>query len=248
MSAIAEESRIRFIKIARVILIIGIFIAVDLLLYRHFFQIHSYNGFVNGALTKAYPPDSGYLAMNSLKEGETIKAGKVIGEIYNEAPNLKQATLKSIAMPFKAPKSGVVYALHSHTGERVAPDRVVLDILDCNQAWVDTFVNEKDVAKIDTRQPVEIRILGNEDLPAINGQVQFIRYGAEQTMTESIQNLAEWQEKQEKDKELVMKLRPYNVESPKLALIRLSLKDKLPGNHNNFCYVGSKVEAVFKRR
>lgn len=252
MSYIQEDARVRFFKIFRILLIIGIFVVVDILLYRHFFQIHSYNGFINGSLYKVYPQDKGYLALGQWHEGSTVTSGTTLGRLAATSPASSEALPPSSGSPLKAPVSGIVYNVHANNGEFLQPKQPVMDILDCDQVWVDTFVDEKEVAKIDTQAPVEVHLLADEDAPPLSGEVMFLRYGAEQALNESakgesVRDLAEWKAAQAPGQETVMKLKPYNLNTPKLALIRLKLQTLPPRNKNNFCSVGGKVEAVFKR-
>ncbi|MBY0404760.1 MAG: HlyD family secretion protein [Cyanobacteria bacterium] len=260
----SEAQRSGFFKMVRIVLILFIFGVVDVLLYRHFFQIESYNGFTNSALHTIYPTQSGYLSLNpSLEEGDLIRSGAVIGHLESSLEDPKNNSLNKIITP----ASGVVLAIHQRSGEYLQPNRPILQIASCDHQWADVFVNEKDVSKIDTTKPVHIKVLSNlgheQEGEAITGTIKFIRHSIQPEQMVSVEQFVPSPEKQgmsilsshrsDSDKSntlsQVMGVKPFHLQDPIFAWVRVTLPENKSSVHNpqQFCGIGNRVKAVFSR-
>jgi hypothetical protein len=265
----SDSQRSGFFKMVRIVLILFIFGVVDVLLYRHFFQIESYNGFTNSALHTIYPTQSGYLSLNqSLEEGDLIRSGAVIGHLESSLDNHNSNNLNKII----SPAGGVVLAIHQRSGEYLQPNRPILQIASCQHQWADVFVNEKDVSKIDTTQPVQIKVLSDpgheQEGEPLTGTIKFIRHSIQPEQMESVEQFVPSPDKNnsplltspiltshrstsEKSNTLsqVMGVKPFHLQDPIFAWVRVMLPENQTSNQNpqQFCGIGNRVKAVFSR-
>ncbi|MBX2861534.1 MAG: HlyD family secretion protein [Vampirovibrio sp.] len=244
---IEPEQRVQLFKIVRIVLIVACFIVVDLLVFRHLSEIRSYNGFVNGPLMNIYPPKQGYLSLVDWEPGQRVDTGTHLGSIY-AAPPSRNTAQKPVDLI--SPSAGIIYEMEHQSGELLNPAVSVMKILNCQNLWVDAFIQEKDVPNIDRDEPVAVRILTDDEKRRFKGQIQFIKYGAEQALLaanpqnndlQKVLSEPDWTQS-------VMKLIPFNRKQPNLALVRVKFSSQPPTSGNNFCYAGSKVETVFKRK
>lgn len=89
----------------------------------------------------------------------------------------KQLKLQKTAS-VAAPVSGVVWAMQNQvgTGKTVASHEALIQVLDCQQTWVDTFVSERELPHLKIGDPVAITLLGQPD-QKLTGRIQAIRAG-----------------------------------------------------------------------
>jgi multidrug resistance efflux pump len=77
-----------------------------------------------------------------------------------------------------APVSGVIWAMQNQigTGNTVASHEALIQVLDCQQTWVDTFVSERELPHLRIGDPVSMTLLGQRD-QKLTGRIQAIRAG-----------------------------------------------------------------------
>lgn len=92
-----------------------------------------------------------------------------LARVRAEMDSLRNVTLK-------APKSGVVWAITAQPGENVAASDQVLQMISCENVWVEGFFDEADVARIRINDNVRVRLL--QGGRTWQGRVETIRSGA----------------------------------------------------------------------
>jgi multidrug resistance efflux pump len=79
--------------------------------------------------------------------------------------------------PLKVPVSGVVWSVKAKSGEYVREGETILQILNPETRWVDTFVAEEDAGKLYVGASAKVRVVGDDkqrEYPAI---IESIRGG-----------------------------------------------------------------------
>jgi multidrug resistance efflux pump len=131
--------------------------------------------------------------------------------------------------PLKAPVNGVVWNLNYFNDEYVNGQETVMEILDCDHLWVDTYIPEKDLTNINLQKPVRLRLLSHPELGDLKGDIQFVRSGVGKVIV--MEGVALPSEEQKSH-----------------ALIRV--KVDWPGKPDmaSSCSVGTSVQAEFAQR
>ncbi len=83
----------------------------------------------------------------------------------------QQATIPS-------PTNGIVWSVESKAGEYVEPSTPILEVLNCQNRWVEAFFSERNAEKIYPGKPVKVRLLGAEADKVISGRVESVRAGS----------------------------------------------------------------------
>ncbi len=249
----SEARRAAFFKAFRIVLLLTVFIIVDILVYRYVSEIRSSNGFLNTEIVKVYAPRPGYLQIPNLEVGNQFKAGELMGNVSENFISEHALALGDSPlgrqMPLISPMDGTILSIYHYTGEHIQPEQRVMDLVNCKSVWVDTFVNEKEVKNIDTQKLATIHLLGAGFDAELKGKVQFIRFGADQIIsTRTPKTILDFATAKDETQSTVMKLKPYDNATPKMAMVRLTLLSPLPQLAGNFCAVGSKVETIFQRK
>lgn len=244
---IGSTQRVWLFKALRILLIVGCFVVADLLILRNLLEIRSSNGFINGSLNGIQAPAAGFLSLRQWEIGQRVASNAQLGQIIREASNGDD---QQPVINLVSPSAGIVYELDRKSGEYVRPGTDVMQILDCQTLWVDAFVQEKDIPNLDPEKPVSVRILTDPEKHWLTGKVKFIRHDVRQPLFENTahNNNGDNRLLKAAAPHPLMQLTPLTRQQPSLALVRVQLNTPPPSNQNNFCYVGSRVETVFKRK
>jgi multidrug resistance efflux pump len=84
-------------------------------------------------------------------------------------------------MSLKAPKRGVVWAVKASSGEYLREGDTVVQILDVDRVWVETFIAEEDCWKLHNGAPATVRLLGGADEQKWTAMVEAVRGGVGRT-------------------------------------------------------------------
>lgn len=248
---IGSKQRVWLFKTLGVLLIAGCFVGVDILILRHLLEIRSSNGFINGSLNEVQAPAAGFLSLRQWEVGQRVVPNTRLGVI---TPDANSVNVGQPDIELESPSSGIVYELDRKSGDYVHPGIGVMKVLDCQKLWVDTFVREKDIPNLDPEKPVSIRILTDSEKRWLTGKVKFVRHGVRQGVRQALLADAsgndEWQKSllESASPQPIIQLTPLTRQQPSLTLVRVQLDKPPPSDKNNFCYVGSRVETVFKRK
>ena len=75
-----------------------------------------------------------------------------------------------------APKTGVIWSIDSQPQEIVEANQPIIQLLNCQNLWIDAFINEADANKLVIGQKAEINLDGSTDV-RWQGRVETIRAG-----------------------------------------------------------------------
>jgi multidrug resistance efflux pump len=141
----------------------------------------------------------------------------------------QQATIPS-------PTNGIVWSVESKAGEYVAPSTPIVEVLNCQNRWVEAFFSERNAEKIYPGKFVRVRLLGSEQEKVVNGRVESVRAGSGRV--ETGEDIA---------------VPPPDTIRRQVA-VRIKLDEPTgqsafpqKGETTQFCNVGRSTEVVFER-
>lgn len=85
------------------------------------------------------------------------------------------------SIPLTVPKRGVVWAVKASSGEYVREGDPIIQILDVERLWVETFVDEEDCWKLYVGAPAQVRLIGTPDKRTWPAVVEAVRSGVGRT-------------------------------------------------------------------
>lgn len=188
---------------------------------------------LNGARTFSFP-EIRILELESEitdleQQAENIK--KQIDSNKFEFEGIQKELQIQESVPVLVPKNAAVWSIDSQSGENVEVNAPIAQLLNCNDVWVEAFINERDVERIFIGQPVEITLLGNKNR-SWQGQVKTIRAGSGR-----------------------VEIGEFNVQPPpeitrrqlpvRVATVRIAVDWKESLTPNNFCGAGLSVKTRF---
>lgn len=107
-----------------------------------------------GEIYRVMPKISGKLNTLTIKQGDTVVAGQIVGQ--QDITNLSSTLLDQASL--RAPASGTVIHTSAKTGEVVAPGQSVAMIVDKKALYVSANIEETEVEKIRLGQRVEFTV------------------------------------------------------------------------------------------
>ncbi len=128
-----------------------------------------------------------------------------------------------------SPTSGPIWSVESKSGEYAEASIPILEVLNCQNLWVEAFFSEQDAGKIYPGKPVKVRLLGAEDDDLVSGKVESVRAGSGRVQTGG--DIA---------------VPPPDSVRRQVA-VKVKLDRPLEVNSTQFCDVGRSAEVVFKR-
>ena len=128
-----------------------------------------------------------------------------------------------------SPTSGPIWSAESKSGEYAEASVPILEVLNCQNLWVEAFFSEQDAGKIYPGKPVQVRLLGAENGDLVGGKVESVRAGSGRVQTGG--DIA---------------VPPPDSVRRQVA-VRVKLDRPLEVNSTQFCDVGRSAEVVFKR-
>lgn len=166
------------------------------------------------------------------QEIQTLK--KRIQGTQAELEQAQRDLKRKQTVAIKSHKSGVLWELDVQPGEFVQKGELLGKMVDCEQRWVDAWVDENKVQALQVGTPAEIQLNGIASSTTLSGKVSVIRSG--------LGRLAA-------GKDTVVAANP-NL--PRHTQVRITLNNN--GNNtllmnrqdSNFCYIGFTGRAVFK--
>lgn len=186
---------------------------------------------VDGSMTKTYSDVRRYDV-----ETDLYKLQNQRSQLMTEAQALQQQA-SSLEGPMKqlqqsaitVPVNGVVWNVLAYNQEYVSENRSVMEVLDCDNLWVDTFVNESQLPQIDLSKPVKLVLLSHPEMGEVEGRVLLVRSGVGRvTVTEGVA--------------------APNDEQRSQALIRLKVQWPKQPDLTKSCYVGTSVRSQFAKK
>jgi|GEM_PF-571202 EAL domain-containing protein (putative c-di-GMP-specific phosphodiesterase class I)/multidrug resistance efflux pump len=84
-----------------------------------------------------------------------------------------QPNFAPIETQIKAPFTSVVYKTEREKGELVNKSEPIVSLLDCNTLWVEAVISADDASRLDTTQPVHVRLSNQEGI--FEGEIDLIQ-------------------------------------------------------------------------
>ena len=157
------------------------------------------------------------------------------------------ATTKSLvrALPVRAPIDGVVVDFDKLLGHVIRPDEALFEIHDLSQLWVQGFISERDLPRVQTGQTVRVRFVADRDEVVLGTLVRSGRSVGIEDRT-----LAVWIELKEMPRVSVQHnmLARVTIETGKISP-RIAVPREAIVREGTRSYVFlQKVDATFERR
>lgn len=132
--------------------------------------------------------------------------------------------------PIQTPIAGVVWSNDVKGGtSHVDANEPVLQLLDCNNAWVEAFVSEQDIQALEIGAPAQVKLLGHRG-EALQGTIRSVRAGVGRL---AVGNDVAVPPPEQLRKEVAVKI--DLAEAPSTA------------QSAQFCGVGQSVEVAFEK-
>lgn len=137
-------------------------------------------------------------------------------------------------IPVVAPKTGVIWSIDSQPQEMVEPSQPIIQLLNCQNLWIDAFVNETDANQLTIGQKAEISLDRSTEV-RWQGQVETIRAGTGHT--EVGEYVAQ------PPPEIANRQLPVRV-----AAVRIKVDWQNSLKPNEFCLAGKNVNVRFIKK
>lgn len=186
---------------------------------------------VDGSMNKGYADQRIYEIETELlyQASERERLMAEAETLTSQLAQLEESLDKLKNFKLEAPVNGVVWSLGANNNEYVTNESEVVQILDCDHLWIDTYVNEQQVSELDYSKPVDVKLISQPELGIMKGEVILVRTGVGRVeVNEGVALPKENQKSQ--------------------AMVRVSVAwPKRPDAHQS-CYVGSSVETTFAKK
>lgn len=133
---------------------------------------------LEGTRTLSYPETRVLeldVELTDLKEQERILS-KQIQSIQSQLSITSKELLSQQNVLVMAPKTGVIWSIDSQPQEIVEANKSIIQLLNCQNLWIEAFINETDVSKLVVGQEAQIN-LNNSSNVQWKGRVETIRAG-----------------------------------------------------------------------
>lgn len=133
---------------------------------------------LEGTRTLSYPETRVYqleVELTDLKQQEKTlekQLQSIQSQLVSTSKELQAQQIVSVL----APTTGGIWSIDTQLQEEVEANQSIIQLLNCNNLWVEAFVNETDANKLVIGQVVEI-ILGGLSNTQLKGRVETIRAG-----------------------------------------------------------------------
>lgn len=129
-----------------------------------------------------------------------------------------------------SPIQGTVWSIESKTGEYAEATSPILQVLNCENRWVEAFFSEQNTSKLYPGRPVKVRLLGSANEEYVGGTIESVRAGSGRVETG----------------EDIAVPPPDSVR--RQVAVRIRLDEQLTSADSvQFCNVGRSAEVVFGR-
>jgi hypothetical protein len=133
---------------------------------------------LEGTRTLSYPEMRVYqleVELTDLKQQEK-NLEKQLQSIQSQLASTTKELQAQQIVPVLAPTTGVIWSIDTRPQEKVEANKSIIQLLNCNNLWVEAFVNETDANKLVIGQAAEI-ILSGSNPTQWKGRVETIRAG-----------------------------------------------------------------------
>lgn len=133
-----------------------------------------------------------------------------------------------------APFSGIVYGTEYDAGEQVNRPAILLSLLDCNDLWVETLVSAEQANRINTTQPVRVKLANSK--ATVVGDVEVVEAMSQGKLTQA-------------RAEALYPTVPPELAGQPLARVRVSIPPTPEqAMAHQFCGVGQTAQLTFGMR
>jgi multidrug resistance efflux pump len=186
---------------------------------------------IDGSLAKNYAESRRFEVETEILRLQQERA-RLVTEAQTSQTQLAELSSPQVKMSQTAivsPVNGVVWGVNAYSKEHVSADQSIVEILDCEHLWIDTYINERQLPSLDLKAPVEVKLLSHSEMGNLKGKVLMVRTGVGRvTVNEDVA--------------------PPNDQMKSQAVIRIAVDwPKSPDPSSN-CYVGTSVKARFSKK
>jgi multidrug resistance efflux pump len=153
-----------------VLAVLAIAGGISYYLYNNYLYYSTDDAQVTGAVVPVSASAAGQLTTLSVKQGDNVTAGQVLGTITTPPPSPGVA---GIAVPITSPISGTVVQESAVQGQSVAPGPALVQVTNLGNLNVTAYIDESQVDKVKVGQDVDIHIDAFSD-SSYTGKIQQI--------------------------------------------------------------------------
>ncbi len=144
------------------LLIVVAFLAIGggiaYVIYNNYMYYTTDDAQVNGTIVNVSAPATGVLAQLSVKVGDRVSAGQIIGTVTPASAALTSSKGVPAVIDVTSPISGTVVQVPAVTGQGVTPGLPIVQVTDLNQVNVIAYVTEGAINNISNGQGVDITV------------------------------------------------------------------------------------------
>ncbi|MGI6374867.1 MAG: HlyD family efflux transporter periplasmic adaptor subunit [Anaerolineae bacterium] len=131
------------------------FVLAGFFVWRNAAYVDTFHARVLGDATVATVPANGRVLQCDVEVGDAVAEGEELGiiEVY-----LSSSPGGRVALPVRAPVSGVIVERPVGVSEAVAAGQPLVTIMDPNDMWVEANINEARIAQVKVGQDVRVRV------------------------------------------------------------------------------------------
>lgn len=188
---------------------------------------------LEGTRTLSYPETRVYeleVELTDLKQQEK-NLEKQLQSIQSQLVSTSKELQVQQIVSVLAPTTGVIWSIDTQPQEKVEANKLIIQLLNCNNLWVEAFVNETDANKLVIGQAAEI-ILSGLGKTQWKGRVETIRAGTGR--------IEVGQYVVEPPPEISRRQLPVRV-----ATVRIKVDWHKPPKIGDFCLAGRSVNVHF---
>jgi multidrug resistance efflux pump len=149
------NKRLKGIALVSGIFAAAVFVLAGFFVWRNAAYVDTFHARVLGDATVATVPANGRVLQYDVEVGDAVAEGEELGiiEVY-----LSSSPGGRVALPVRAPVSGVIVERRVGVSEAVAAGQPLVTIMDPNDMWVEANINEARIAQVKVGQDVRVRV------------------------------------------------------------------------------------------
>jgi len=149
------DKRLKGVAIVSGVFALAVFALAGFFIWRSVAYVDTFHARVMGESTVVTMPASGRLLQCDVQAGDAVAEGDEIAVIEAYASGTEPGR---VALPVRAPVSGIVVQRTADPAEAVAAGQTFMTILDPDSLWVEANINESRIGRVKVGQQVQVRV------------------------------------------------------------------------------------------
>jgi len=149
------DSRLKRVALVAGVFAVVVFALAGFFVWRSAAYVDTFHARVLGEATVVTAPAGGRVLRCNVEVGDTVIEGEELAVI--EA-HLSGAPGGRVALPLRAPASGIIIERPVNVAETIAVGQPFATLMDPNRLWVEANVNESRIGQVKVGQDVQVRV------------------------------------------------------------------------------------------